>query len=168
MIPPKDPSPDDPAQRGNGFPRYSNDAEAIRARMRELRGELSSEVQIAKAKASQAVDWRHIVGKHPVAALGAAAVVGYLLVPNKRYVYQYSDEQVERLAERGKLKVTPAKNVASKSAISSALATVAAIAGRAALSQITQKLSASDFASKLKTSSQPPQPPPTRPGFQSS
>jgi len=56
----------------------------VQRRMAQIRRDLHAEVQEAVKGAQSWTDWRSLVRNHPWAALGAAAVVGYLIVPGRR------------------------------------------------------------------------------------
>jgi hypothetical protein len=56
----------------------------IQRRMAQIRHELHQEVQEAVKGAQSLTDWRSQVRNHPWLALGAAAAVGYLVVPKRR------------------------------------------------------------------------------------
>lgn len=59
------------------------DVSEIQRRMAQIRHELHSDVQEAVKGAQSLTDWRSQVRNHPWLALGAAAAVGYLLVPRR-------------------------------------------------------------------------------------
>jgi hypothetical protein len=56
----------------------------IQRRMAQVRHELHEEVREAVKGAQSLTDWRSQVRNHPWLALGAAAALGYLLVPKRR------------------------------------------------------------------------------------
>jgi hypothetical protein len=56
----------------------------IQRRMAEIRHELHQDVQEAVKGAQALADWRSPVRSHPWLALGAAAAVGFLVVPKRR------------------------------------------------------------------------------------
>jgi hypothetical protein len=56
----------------------------IQRRMAQVRHELHEEVREAVKGAQSLTDWRSHVRHHPWLALGAAAAVGYLIVPRRR------------------------------------------------------------------------------------
>ena len=57
----------------------------IQRRMAQVRHELHEEVREAVQGAQSLTDWRSHVRHHPWLALGAAAAVGYLIVPRRRH-----------------------------------------------------------------------------------
>ena len=57
----------------------------IQRRMAQVRHELHAEVREAVQGAQSLTDWRSHVRHHPWLALGAAAAVGYLIVPRRRH-----------------------------------------------------------------------------------
>lgn len=67
--------------------------EEIQQQMRQVRTELGNGVeelvanaQDVKSWAREVTDWRHYVRNYPWACLGAAAAVGYLMVPSRSQV----------------------------------------------------------------------------------
>jgi hypothetical protein len=56
-------------------------ADEIQRQMRDLRADLREEVQEIVENARVMTDWHHYVRSYPWLCLGAAAAVGYLLVP---------------------------------------------------------------------------------------
>lgn len=60
------------------------DMNDIQRRMAQIRRELHEEVREAVKGAQSLTDWRNQVRNHPWLALGAAAAVGYMIVPKRR------------------------------------------------------------------------------------
>lgn len=60
--------------------------EAIRQRMREVRGALGNEVEDLVASTRDMTDWRKYIRASPWICLAAAAAAGYFLVPTRRSV----------------------------------------------------------------------------------
>jgi hypothetical protein len=56
----------------------------IQRHMAQIRRDMHHEVQGAVRGAQSLTDWRSLVSNHPWLALGTAATVGYLVVPNRR------------------------------------------------------------------------------------
>jgi len=56
----------------------------IQRRMAQVRHDLHEDVREAVKGAQSLTDWRSQVGSHPWLALGAAAVLGYAIVPRRR------------------------------------------------------------------------------------
>lgn len=82
-----------------------SDAELLQ-RMHALRSHLGTEVQAAKQRVHQLADWRHHVKSAPWQSIGAAAVVGYLMVPKRIVKKQLDAEQLEKLTDRHPVIVT--------------------------------------------------------------
>jgi ElaB/YqjD/DUF883 family membrane-anchored ribosome-binding protein len=62
----------------------TEDMSDIQRRMAQIRRDLHEEVKGAVKGAQSLTDWRSQVKSHPWLALGAAAAVGYLIVPKRR------------------------------------------------------------------------------------
>lgn len=137
-----------PDHRHNGrFPEEerlpADNPDEIRDRMAELRRGLRNDaVQIAKT-AQQATDWKFYVKKFPLVCAGVALVVGYALVPAKRKggPLLATDEQLERMAKAGRLKIVAETPETDKpSLMRKAMFAVGGLALRAALDQMGQSL----------------------------
>jgi hypothetical protein len=74
-------------------------AEQIQREMREVRADLRGNVQEMVEQASGLTDWQEYVKAYPWLSLGAAAVVGYLLVPSRPTVIQPSASELLELAK---------------------------------------------------------------------
>lgn len=59
----------------------TTDVADIQRQMSEIRGEMRHDMQTLVTNARTLSDWRYYVRNYPWACLGAAAFVGYLLVP---------------------------------------------------------------------------------------
>jgi hypothetical protein len=62
----------------------TEDVNEIQRRMAQIRRELHEEVKEAVKGAQSLTDWRSQVKSHPWLALGAAAAIGYMIVPKRR------------------------------------------------------------------------------------
>ncbi len=62
----------------------TEDINEIQRRMAQIRRELHEEVKEAVKGAQSLTDWRSQVKSHPWLALGAAAAIGYMIVPKRR------------------------------------------------------------------------------------
>lgn len=77
-----------------------DDIDAIRRHMAQIRRELHEDMQGMVAGAETATDWRYYVRLYPWAALGAACVVGFLIVPRRRSVTRAAEAAAEGVADR--------------------------------------------------------------------
>jgi hypothetical protein len=57
--------------------------DTVQARMQGIRCEIDQDLQDVSARARSMVDWKHYVGAYPWVCLGAAAALGFLLVPKR-------------------------------------------------------------------------------------
>lgn len=105
----------------------------LRRRMAQIRQRLHQDMQGVVAGAEAASDWKHYVRIYPWAALGAAFVGGFLIVPRKRRSATRTAEKTAEAvvakfasaAENGAMHasaVEPAKEKARKGIIGAALA----------------------------------------------
>lgn len=62
----------------------SNDADAIRQQMAQIRRELHADVREVVVKAEAAADWHRYLRMYPWVSVGAAFAFGYLVVPRRR------------------------------------------------------------------------------------
>jgi hypothetical protein len=89
----------------------STQAETIQQQMRQVRRELREGVEEIVENARVMTDWTHYVRTYPWVAVGAAAAVGYLLVPSRTPVIQPDVSSLLELAKHDKLvvKVDPSE-----------------------------------------------------------
>lgn len=67
------------------------DVHAIRKQSSKLRRHLERDVDGLRNQAQELLDWKHYVRKYPVATIGAAVVLGYLLVPRRSPIVNVAD-----------------------------------------------------------------------------
>jgi hypothetical protein len=60
------------------------EADEIRERMALIRQRIDEQSDEVVAQVSELSDWRSYVRRHPWVSVGAAAVLGYVLVPSKK------------------------------------------------------------------------------------
>ena len=106
-------------------------ADAVRARMRQLRCEIDGDMDDMAESARNMVDWKQYVKTYPWVCLGAAVALGFLIVPKRSRVIRPDLAALTELARSGHLVVTPAP-AAAHGLIGGLLATVASIAIREA------------------------------------
>ena len=84
-----------------------SEAEQIQEEMRHVRTELRDDVQEIVAGARVIADWRHYIREYPWIAVGAAAAVGFFVVPSRPVVIKPSTKDLIELAKAHKLFVDP-------------------------------------------------------------
>lgn len=120
-----------------------NDPEAIKDQMAKVRRGLQADAVSLARSAQQAADWKFYVHKFPLVCAGVALAVGYSLVPPKKGPLVASDEQLEKLAKAGHLKVVADQSVAEKPGmLHKAMFALGSLAVRAALNHVGQTLAA--------------------------
>lgn len=109
----------------------------IQARMATLRQHMDVSVDQAAVSARRWSDWRYYVRRFPLATIGLAAGVGYLIVPRRYRVVVPDAKTLAKLAEHEQLVISRRrKSTDSKSIARTVLGVVAAGAARAAASYI--------------------------------
>lgn len=83
----------------------STEADSVQQQMRQVRRELREGVEEIVENARVMTDWTHYVRSYPWVAVGAAAAVGYLLVPPRNIVVRPDAASLLELAQRDKLVV---------------------------------------------------------------
>ena len=81
------------------------EAEEIQRQMREVRSELRDDVQEIVASARVMADWHYYVRTYPWVCLGAAAALGYLLVPPKVHVVRPDKRELADLVRQHQVAV---------------------------------------------------------------
>ena len=135
---PHTPAPDLPPTRnadGDGA------ADAVLARMAAVRAAVAADGRVVADSAGELADWKQYVRAAPLACTGAAALVGYLVVPSRSRVVKPDEAQMKRLAEQARLQVKGKGTVKSRKpggltmGLLTALGNVALRAGTAYVSQ---------------------------------
>jgi hypothetical protein len=119
-----------------------NDAREVVERMASLRREIASDVEQVTESARAMTDWTFYVRRFPWAAVGVAAAAGYLLVPRKKpATVAPTAEQLAALANSKEFAAAATQQLKPPESLLKGLAvTVAAIAGKAALSYVTDQI----------------------------
>ena len=126
----------------------TNDADEIRRQMALIRRELHDDVRGVVASAEAVTDWHRYIRDYPWVSLGAAAAVGFMIVPRKRRsvprdVARRSDvaDAVEQTLakERGKAKAEE-KEKTKRGLIGMVFGMLAPVAVRAAQGYAVQYL----------------------------
>jgi len=121
----------------------TTNADEIQREMRQIRVELRDNVQEIVSGARDIVDWQSYVKAYPWLCVGAAAFVGYLLVPSRTTVIRPDPEALRELTKSREMLEQQAKP--KKSLVGMVVGMVAASAAQAAMSvashQVQQLLS---------------------------
>ena len=96
-------------------------AEAIRTQMRQVRRELGEDVEGLVDNAQVLTDWRYYVRTYPWLCVGAAAAVGFLIVPSRAQVVRPDPALMAELAKARKIVVTPNAEPPTKSTLAGSL-----------------------------------------------
>ena len=72
--------------------------DALRQRMAQIRSASHGDVETILTGLRQNLDWRYHLNRHPWAFAGAAAVLGYLLIPKGKSRALLDSETVKSLA----------------------------------------------------------------------
>jgi hypothetical protein len=119
-------------------------ADEIRQEMQQVRAELRGDVQEIVSNAREIIDWQNYVRKYPWLTVGAAAFVGYMLVPARSTVIRPDAEAMRELAKSQQLLAKMEQSAKSRTSVVGALvgmlATTAAQAALAVASHQVQKL----------------------------
>jgi hypothetical protein len=107
-------------------------ADEIQKEMRQIRVELRDNVQEIVSGAREIVDWQSYVKAYPWLTVGAAAFVGYLLVPSRTTVIRPDPEALRELTKSREMLEQQVKP--KKSLMGMVVGMVAASAAQAAMS----------------------------------
>ncbi len=80
-------------------------ASQIRRSMAYVRHELDDEVDEIRESAHTLADWHYYIKNYPWACIGAAAAIGYMVVPRKLVIERPDPETLEKLARKNHLVV---------------------------------------------------------------
>jgi hypothetical protein len=119
----------------------SDAPEQIQRRMEAVRCDLARDVDDVVRSAGRLVDWREYVRRYPWACLGAAAAVGYLLVPKRPEIINPDADTLLELAKRNELIVNVNPAPQKWGGVTSTLFTLAAKAAvRGAVSYVSGRM----------------------------
>jgi hypothetical protein len=122
-------------------------AERIRARMAELRSELSYDVQEVGRSARAMADVGHYVRRFPWASVAIAAAVGYLLVPRKKQIVYPDPAQLAKLIKQKQVRVeTGTVESSPKSMVKSLLAMGLMTAARVGMNSFAERFASAAAA----------------------
>ncbi|WP_166819711.1 hypothetical protein [Thalassoroseus pseudoceratinae] len=124
-------------------------ASQIRQSMAYVRHELDDEVDDIRESAHTLADWHYYIKNYPWASLGAAAVIGYLVVPRKLVIERPDPETLEKLARKNHLVVDrkPEKQ-ARTGLLGTAFSFVGGLVLKTAMAQVGHQLAAAMDTSK--------------------
>jgi len=124
-------------------------ADEIQREMRQIRVELRDNVEEIVSSAREMVDWQSYVKAYPWLCVGAAAFVGYLLVPSRTTVIRPDPEALRELTKSREMLEQQVKP--KKSLVGMVIGMVAASAAQAAMSVASHQVQ-----QLLHTLQQPP------------
>jgi len=96
--------------------------------MNQVRREIADDMEDVVESARQMTDWRSYVNRYPLACAGAAALVGFILVPKRVEVVSPDVNTLLRMAKRNKLVVQTNAKAQAKTGL---VGTLAGLAGSA-------------------------------------
>ncbi|MEX2092353.1 MAG: hypothetical protein WD971_06730 [Pirellulales bacterium] len=119
------------------------EAREVVERMATLRREIASDVDHVAESAKAMTDWTFYVRRFPWAAVGLAAAAGFLLVPRKKTTVTPTAEQLAALVNNKQFVAAATDQLKPPQSLLKGLAaTLAAMAGRAALAYVTEQIRA--------------------------
>ncbi len=92
-------------------------ADSIREQMKDVRCEIAEDMDDVVASAREMTDWRVYVKRYPWACLGAAAAVGFVVVPKRVEVTSPDIDTLLALAKQNKLVVETNPKAQAKSGL---------------------------------------------------
>lgn len=98
-------------------PTTTNTPESIQAQMATIRHDIDDDVQGLVTNARQMTDWTHYVRASPWGSMVAAAVVGYLVVPNKLFVKSPDAGTMAKLAKDNRIVVESKPEAVAKTGL---------------------------------------------------
>ncbi len=119
----------------------SNRAAHIRHEMKLLRQDIDKDIHQVKQSASALTKWQYYIKTYPLASIGVAAVIGYLLVPKKQ-VFQGTDTKtLEKLIRKHQPALEKnSKDETKHGVMRTAFTFMAGLALKAATAQIVHHL----------------------------
>jgi hypothetical protein len=116
------------------------ETDAILARMAQIRCDLHDDMQGMVENARTMSDWRYYARSYPWAWLGAATVLGYLVVPARTQIVSPDARELAKLAKRNQLVVQQKPEPHKRGGLTGTLFTLASnLIIRGVISYIGQK-----------------------------
>lgn len=117
-------------------------ATELQQQMHAIRTGLRPEVNEIVDSARTLMSWRYYVASYPWASLGAAAAVGFLIVPRRLHVTRPDPEALKRLAKDSRLVLETEPSVPAKpTMIASAFALAGSLLVRAGVAYMGRQAS---------------------------
>jgi len=117
-------------------------ADRVRRDMRCIRRELGDNVEELVENAERLMDWRYYVDRYPWATVGAAALIGYLLVPRRIVTLPTDQHSLTQLVDRIAPAIAPPEKQKPQSSwLSNLISMGTGLLMRAAAGYATQQLS---------------------------
>ena|SRR5688572_24555696 len=117
-----------------------DEAQAIAQRMAELRRNLITDVREVSQGARVMTDWKFYVGRFPWAALGLAALAGFMAVPKKRAVISPDQEALAELVRKKHLRLNVDHKQEKPGLVSAIVATAASVVAKAAMGYFGERM----------------------------
>lgn len=115
-------------------------ADDIQREMRHVRTELRADVQEVVESARGLGEWSAYVRSYPWFCLGAAAAVGYLLVPSRMTILRPDTASLLELARQNKLVVQMNQTAQKPSLVRGLMGMAAGSLAQAGMALVTQQL----------------------------
>jgi hypothetical protein len=121
----------------------SSEADKLQQAMREVRAEIRHDVQELVASAREMADWTSYVRAYPWPFMGAALVLGYLVVPQRARIIRPDVDDLAELAGKDKLvvKVDETARKQGRSIFAGLLETAASSLLQGGVAVLTKQLS---------------------------
>lgn len=132
------------------------ETQAILQRMKEVRCDLDEGAQEIAESASDLADWRYYVKSYPWICVGAAAALGYVIVPWGRFGLEKVNKTLDEMADQNRQ--TSKSNTRSKSGVRSAIGVFAGNLLWRSASRYAARKANDYFASESATSPPEDQP----------
>jgi hypothetical protein len=102
-------------------------AESLQRQMQQVRAEMRADVEQIVANAREMTDWTYYVRTYPWICIGAAAALGYLVVPSRSPVLRTDARDLQELAKQQKIVVRVEDPRSSKPSLLATLVRLAAV-----------------------------------------
>lgn len=93
------------------------EADGIQKQMSRIRFDLDENVEKVVEQTKEMVDWRSFARRHPWLTAGAAATLGYLMIPQRLRIISPDADTLAKLAKQNKLVVKPKPDVRKQAGV---------------------------------------------------
>ncbi|RIK88579.1 MAG: hypothetical protein DCC67_00580 [Planctomycetota bacterium] len=127
----------------------SDSIDDIRRRMQQVRQTAACEVKEIVDSAKTLTDWRYHIKRHPWVCMGAAAALGYLVVPRKKHVRSEEAKELAALLKKYNVGVSAPAESSNKGMMKTMIGAAVPMLARTAVKVAQQRMAGGGLSGLL-------------------